>query len=80
MPKSTAILLDDDLAGFVSRRVAEGRYGSVEDVVRAGLRLLVESEAALETLRAALIEGETGGLPEPFDFDAFLAEKNRHAG
>jgi Arc/MetJ-type ribon-helix-helix transcriptional regulator len=25
-------------------------------------------------LRAALIEGEQSGQPEPFDFDAFLAD------
>ncbi|MEH3118704.1 MAG: type II toxin-antitoxin system ParD family antitoxin [Methylorubrum populi] len=28
-----------------------------------------------ETLRAALIEGEESGPPEPFDTDSFLREK-----
>jgi hypothetical protein len=47
---------------------------TIVDVVRAGLRLLEEHEAKLAALRAALIEGEQSRLPEPFDFDGFLAE------
>jgi antitoxin ParD1/3/4 len=37
---------------FVERQVTEGQYASVSEVVRAGLRLLIEREAA----RAPVIE------------------------
>ena len=64
MSKTTAISLDDELAGFVERPVAEGRY----------------AEAHLDALRAALIAGEESGPPEPFDVDAHIAGKLRGAG
>jgi antitoxin ParD1/3/4 len=74
MAKNTSITLGDHFAAFIDRQIERGRYGSASDVVRAGLRLLEEHEARLEVLRAALIEGEQSGQPEPFDFDAFLAD------
>jgi antitoxin ParD1/3/4 len=75
MAKNTSFTLSDHLAGFVESKVAEGRYASASDVVRAGLRLLEEQEAKLDALRAALIEGEASGAATPFDFEAFLARK-----
>jgi antitoxin ParD1/3/4 len=75
MARNTSISLGDHFAGFVDQQVQSGRYGSVSDVVRAGLRLLEEHEAKLQTLRAALIEGEQSGPSTPFDFDSFLAGK-----
>ncbi len=75
MTKNTSISLGDHFAGFVERQVAHGRYGSVSEVVRAGLRLLEEHEARLAALRSALIEGEQSGPSTPFDFDRFLERK-----
>jgi antitoxin ParD1/3/4 len=73
--RNTSISLGDELAGFVETQVAQGRYASVSDVVRAGLRLLEQQEAQLSALRAALIDGEASGPSVPFDFDAFIAGK-----
>jgi antitoxin ParD1/3/4 len=75
MSKNTSFALGDHFASFVEAKVAEGRYASASDVVRAGLRLLEEHEAKLAALRTALIEGETSGVATSFDFDAFLARK-----
>jgi antitoxin ParD1/3/4 len=77
MPRNTSVTLGEHFLEFIDRQVAAGRYGSASEVVRAGLRLLEEQEAKLEALRAALIEGEESGAPQPFDFDAFLVEKRR---
>jgi antitoxin ParD1/3/4 len=35
MPKSTSVILDEHLVGFIERQIAAGRYGSASEVVRA---------------------------------------------
>lgn len=77
MPKNTSVSLGDHFADFIETQVEEGRYGSASDVVRAGLRLLEEREARLTALRAAIIEGETSGASQPFDFEKFIASKRK---
>ncbi|MDP3659167.1 type II toxin-antitoxin system ParD family antitoxin [Phenylobacterium sp.] len=76
MSKSTSFSLGDHFSAFIEAEVATGRYGSASDVVRASLRLLEERQLRLDTLRAALIEGETSGTAMPFDFDAFIADRS----
>jgi antitoxin ParD1/3/4 len=75
MAKNTSFVLGDHFVAFVDAQVAEGRYASASDVVRAGLRLLQERETRLAVLRHALVEGEASGPAAPFDFDDFLARK-----
>ncbi|HLW70031.1 MAG TPA: type II toxin-antitoxin system ParD family antitoxin [Candidatus Binataceae bacterium] len=75
MSKNTSFSLGEHFNSFVETQVAQGRYNSASEVVRAGLRLLEEQEAKLAALRAALIEGEQSGASTPFDFEAFIARK-----
>jgi antitoxin ParD1/3/4 len=75
MAQNTSISLDDHFVDFLSREVGSGRYRSASEVVRAGLRLLEDQETQMAALRAALVDGETSGAPEDFDFDAFIAAK-----
>ena len=77
MAKNTSIALGEHFAAFVEEQVTQGRYGNASEVVRAGLRLLEEREAKLKALRAAIDEGLESGPAEPFDVEAFIAEKNR---
>lgn len=76
MGKNTSVTLSDHFTQFVDQQIEEGRFSSVSEVVRAGLRLLEEQEAQLQALREALIAGEQSGPSKPFDFEAFLARKN----
>jgi antitoxin ParD1/3/4 len=75
MARNTSISLGDHFANFVDERVAEGRYSSASEVVRAGLRLLEEREARIAALRAAIDDGDLSGPAAPFDFDRFLDRK-----
>ena len=73
MAKNTSISLGDHFDSFISEQIKSGRYGSASEVVRAGLRLLEDSEHRLETLRNLLSEGEQSGIAE-YDYDSFIAE------
>ena len=72
--KNTSVSLSEHFSAFADRKVAEGRYGSISEVIRAGLRLLEEREERIARLNRLLEEGEASGPAEDFDFDAFIAE------
>ena len=75
MSRNTSVVLGDHFSNFVEEQVSAGRYGSVSEVMRAGLRLLEERETRLQTLRRALVEGEESGEPQVFDVEGFIAQK-----
>ncbi len=75
MSRNTSVSLGDHFVDFIEAKVAEGRYNSASDVVRAGLRLLEQEEAKLAALRNALIEGEQSGPSTEFDFATFIERK-----
>jgi len=77
MNKHTTLSLDDHSAEFIEQQIDGGNFASASEVVAAGLKLLEERQAKIEHLRAAIIEGEESGEPQPFDFDEFL--KRMHA-
>jgi antitoxin ParD1/3/4 len=64
MPRNTSVTIGNHFEAFIAEQLKEGRYGSVSEVVRAGLRLLEEHESRVRQLRAALIEGEESGFVE----------------
>jgi len=76
MAKNTSITLGDHFDGFISSQVESGRFGSASEVIRAGLRLLENSETRLQNLRKALEEGEKSGVVD-YHFDDFMAELDK---
>jgi len=74
MPRNTSVTLGDHFDAFVSEKIAEGRFQSVSEAVRAGLRRLEEDELKLEALRTKLAAGEASPLVEDFSPRAFLAD------
>jgi len=76
MAKNTSISLGEHFNGFIVSQINSGRFGSASEVVRAGLRLLENSEIKLETLRRVLDEGEQSGTAE-YNYDKFIKELDR---
>ena len=80
MPRNTSVTLGEHFDKFVVEKINEGRFQSVSEVVRAGLRKLEEDEAKLQTLRRKLQAGENSPLVENFDGEEFLAAiRKKHA-
>lgn len=77
MQKHTSVTLGEHFEKFITQQVADGRYNSASEVVRAGLRLLEEHESKVAALRAALIEGEESGIAAKFDIEEFLREAKK---
>ena len=77
MPKTTSIALGEHFTEFVTAQVASGRYGSISEVVRAGLRQLEEREAKHQALQQAITEGVESGIDEAFSIDALQEELDR---
>ena len=73
MAKHTSISLGDHFTTFIDQQIAQGRFGSASEIVRAGLRLLEEHESKVQALRSALIEGEESGPARKFEVDKFLS-------
>jgi antitoxin ParD1/3/4 len=73
MQKNTSITLGQHFDSFIADQLKSGRYSSTSEVVRAGLRLLEESETRLESLRRLLKEGEESGFEE-YSYDSFIRE------
>jgi len=73
MAKNTSVTLGDHFEGFIAGQVNTGRYGSASEVIRAGLRLLENSETKTDALRRLLKEGENSGVAD-YSLDAFINE------
>jgi len=74
MPRNTSVTLGEHFDKFVSDKIEEGRFHSVSEAVRAGLRRLEEDEAKLEALRSKLQASKESQLIEDFDPRQLLVE------
>ncbi|MGX4675802.1 type II toxin-antitoxin system ParD family antitoxin [SAR92 clade bacterium H246] len=58
MPRNTSVTLGEHFSEFVDNKIETGRFESVSEAVRAGLRLLEADEAKLDILKTTLAEGK----------------------
>ncbi len=77
MAKNTSISIGDHFDSFIQTQIANGRYASTSEVVRAGLRLLEREDEKINILRQALAEGEQSGFVENFSPKEFRKKLNR---
>jgi antitoxin ParD1/3/4 len=79
MPKNTSITLGEHFDGFIAQQIAEGRYASASEVMRAALRLLEDNEQKIATLRRLLEEGEESGTAE-YSYEELMNELDDELG
>lgn len=74
MTRTMTVDAGEELRGFVESLVESGRYKTNSEVVREGLRLLMEKQAAskLEALHKLIDEGENSGEPVDWNLNEFL--------
>jgi antitoxin ParD1/3/4 len=77
MPRSTSVTLGDHFEEFVRKMISAGRYQSVSEVVRSGLRKLEEDEYKLEILRNKLEAGEKSPVVKNFKANSFLTKMHK---
>lgn len=77
MPRDDDTLDLGSAKAIAERLVAEGRYDSVGEACRAGLRRLAEDAAVVDRLVKLGEDGMASGLAEGFDIDAFVDEMRR---
>ncbi|MEO0036939.1 MAG: hypothetical protein RIQ59_150 [Bacteroidota bacterium] len=72
MGRNTSVSLGNYFENFVDSRISEGRFKNASEVIRAGLRLLLEEEEEEEeskiiALKKAISEGIESGIAKDFD-------------
>lgn len=78
MTKNTSISLGEHFDEFIARQLKTGRYGSTSEIVRAGLRMLEETDAKREHLRQLLIDGERSGFAD-YSYQSLMEELDNEA-
>ena len=77
--RTTSVALGTYFEEFIKLKITQGRYNNASEVIRAGLRLLEESEQHLATLKSAINEGVESGIAYDFDPQSYLETiKSRH--
>ena len=77
MPRNTSVTLGEHFDKFIADKIQQGRFQSVSEAVRAGLRKLEEDEIRLQALRSKLQAGENSPLVNDFDGENFIATMNK---
>lgn len=77
MPRNTSVTLGEHFEHFIARKIAQGRYQSASEAIRAGLRRLEEDEIKLELLRDKLESAEQSPVVADFSGEDFLKKMHQ---
>ena len=77
MSRNTSVTLGEHFEEFVNNSIVTGRYQTVSEVVRAGLRKLEDDDHKLEALRDKLAVGERSTRVKDFSADKFLNKMHK---
>ena len=73
MAKNTSVSLGSHFDDFIAKQVADGRYGSASEVMRAALRRLEDDERKVEALRSLILAGKASDTVE-YDYESLMQE------
>ena len=74
------ITVTDQQNNWIKAQIAAGAFTNDSEYIRDLIRRDQASQANIEAIRAALIEGEESGEPQPFDTKQFKLEMTaKHA-
>ncbi|MED5238813.1 MAG: type II toxin-antitoxin system ParD family antitoxin [Pseudomonadota bacterium] len=74
------ITVTDQQDHWIKSQIEAGHYTNDSEYIRDLIRRDQASQANIDAIRAALIEGEESGVAEPFDVETFKRElASRHA-
>jgi len=68
------ITVTDQQDSWIKAQIAAGEFTNDSEYIRDLIRRDQASQANIEAIRAALIEGEQSGESQPFDVDLFKKE------
>ena len=68
------ITVTEQQDNWIKTQIAAGQFTNDSEYIRDLIRRDQASQADIEAIRAALIEGEQSGAPQPFDGDVFKQE------
>jgi antitoxin ParD1/3/4 len=77
MSRNTSVTLGEHFEEFVNESIVAGRYQTVSEVVRAGLRKLEDDDRKLEALRVKLASGERSINIRDFSSEKFLNKMHK---
>jgi antitoxin ParD1/3/4 len=77
MARNTSVTLGEHFEAFINEKINQGRFQSVSEAVRAGLRKLEEDESKLAALRLKLEAGESSPVVTAFNGEEFLKELHK---
>ena len=72
--KRKTITITDNQDNWIKNQISAGAYTNDSEYIRDLIRRDQTSQADIEAIRAALIEGEESGAAKPFDANRFKAE------
>lgn len=79
--KRKTITVTDQQDSWIKARIAAGAFTNDSEYIRDLIRRDQASQADIQSIRAALIEAEQSGDPQPFDGSQFKREMAaKHAG
>ena len=78
------VSLSPTFEAYIQKQLDEGIYNNASEIIREALRLKMQQDeiyqTQLESLRAAIIQGEKSGEATPFDMPDIIQEAKKDAG